>query len=94
MMLANPKPAINIQAAATGEIHAIVGLYTASFLEPFLPSTHAHLRAMVEVELHLVHELLHEEYASAVFAQQIFLSKWVWKRMWIESRARILDTHE
>ena len=73
---------------------AIVGLYTASLLTPFLPSAHAHLSAVVEVEFHLVHDLPHEEYASTVIAQQIIHSKWVWNCIWIESRARILNTHQ
>ena len=67
---------------------------TGRLLEPFLPLAHAHLSAVVEVEFRLVHELPHEEYPSTLIAQQILRRKWVWNCVWIESRARIPNTHE
>ena len=78
---------------STAKGSPIVVAYGSS-LEPFSASTHADFCAVVEVELHLVHELPHKEYASAVITQQVFHPKWVWKRIWIESLASILNTHK
>jgi hypothetical protein len=47
---------------------------------------------MIELEVHLVHELSDKEYAPAARDQQIFRSSWVGKPTWIEPRARIPDS--
>ena len=51
------------------EIDAKHRLLNDGLLKPSLSSTHAHLCAMVELEFHVVHELPHEEYSSAVTGQ-------------------------
>src|SRR5580698_3085630 len=63
-------------------------------LSSFFLSPHAKLRAVIELEVNLVHELSNKEYAPAVRGQKILRSCWIGEPAWIESGPKILDTHE
>src|ERR1700730_9927477 len=60
----------------------------------FLPSAHPNLCAVIELEINLVHELSHDEYPPAVHSHEIAWSNRIGQPIWIEPRARVLDTHE
>jgi hypothetical protein len=69
-------------------------LYALLTTQPFSPPAHANLCTVIELEFHVVHNVLHKKYASTVSAQQVLPSKWIWNRAGVKSRARIVNAHE